>query len=228
MTSTLISECKRTGICHSRFDDTPFHDGPDDEGTMVAFCSSAGRFPNVLRECEDRGLPVTVVTSAIEMPKDPKTAVINVPNLGAVTNALLKVANDATDVVAEVKRQIPESETLVSFGLVHPRFIFYYGQSIPQVPWPRTAADVPTDVTYFCCYASSVNASAEPSQARPQDHSTRALPFDWERIAVVSLALNRTGNQPVDIVVGRIVKSPALTTAVNTTDNTQQPRTFRR
>ncbi len=68
---------------------------------------------------------------------------------GPVLNVFQQKANDLHAPVAKFKALIPDPEHIVSLGPIHHRFVWYYGQPIKCVPWPRKPDDLPGDVTYF-------------------------------------------------------------------------------
>jgi 4-amino-4-deoxy-L-arabinose transferase-like glycosyltransferase len=78
-------------------------------------------------------------------------AFLGLVNTGIVVDAVLKVSNPLTEsAVAELRNKLPEATRLVSLGFADHLFAYYYRDSIPTVPWPEDAEDLPPDVEYFC------------------------------------------------------------------------------
>jgi hypothetical protein len=76
----------------------------------------------------------------------------------------------SVDIVAEVQRlksRLPARANLISLGIIHHRFGYFYGTPIEAVPWPRKAQDFPTPGSYFC-----FDLTAQPP----------TLPFAWEKV----------------------------------------------
>ena len=129
---------------------------------------------------------------------------------GVLMRAQMHNANDMTEVVAHVRASLPADIRLVSFGPAHHRFAYYYEALIPQLPWPRSEADVPPDVTYFCfdprtCH---VPASVVASAASLATHEPHILPFAWEQIARLDGDRNKREIPEEVTIVGRILRSP--------------------
>ncbi|HWB11189.1 MAG TPA: glycosyltransferase family 39 protein [Pirellulales bacterium] len=106
---------------------------------------------------------------------------------GPILNDAIRRSEDIAEQVTQVKERLPAGVHLVSLGRAHHPFVYYYGQTIPWLDWPKQG-DVP-DYDYFCFH--SVRGRRKP------------LPFDWEEIAVVSCDRYQRAN-PVDaMVIGR-------------------------
>jgi hypothetical protein len=78
---------------------------------------------------------------------------------------------------------------LVSFEWLHDHFLYYWRRPVPLLPWPDSAADVPDDLEYFALEA--------------RYGETRALPFDWERLAEFNTNA-RVGDPEKSVVIGRV------------------------
>ena len=90
MAKALVDGCMKWSSPYTLVPDCTFPlDLPD--ATVVAFASSASRFPDVLAECESRRLPLFVVSSNMPIPETVGTVVINGPNLGLLNLIMLDV-----------------------------------------------------------------------------------------------------------------------------------------
>jgi len=67
-----------------------------------------------------------------------------------VHSAWVAAAHDPSPQIAMIRKLLPQPEKLVSFGPVFHRFRYFYELPIRMLPRPRSAADVPPEVTYFC------------------------------------------------------------------------------
>jgi 4-amino-4-deoxy-L-arabinose transferase-like glycosyltransferase len=106
---------------------------------------------------------------------------------GPIMNDAIRRSDDIAAEVARVKERLPSGVRLVSLGRAHHPFVYYYGQTIPWLDWPKPG-DVP-DYEYFCFH--SMRGRRKP------------LPFDWEEIAVVRCDRYLRAN-PVDaMIIGR-------------------------
>jgi 4-amino-4-deoxy-L-arabinose transferase-like glycosyltransferase len=106
---------------------------------------------------------------------------------GPIMNDAIRRSEDIAAQVAQVKERLPAGARLVSLGRAHHPFVYYYGQTIPWLDWPKQA-DV-ADYEYFCFH--SMHGRRKP------------LPFDWEEIAVVRCDRYLRAN-PVDaMIIGR-------------------------
>jgi hypothetical protein len=115
---------------------------------------------------------------------------------GAVVNSRIHITNDLTPAIAQLKAQLPDSVSLVSFNRVYHRFAYEYGAPIRQTSWPATAADVPGDLAFFCF-------DHHPGELA-QTRDLKRMPFAWDVVAEISCdPLNRT-EPPKVVVIGRV------------------------
>jgi 4-amino-4-deoxy-L-arabinose transferase-like glycosyltransferase len=106
---------------------------------------------------------------------------------GPIMNDAIRRSEDIAAQVAQVKQRLPADVRLVSLGRAHHPFVYYYGQTIPWLDWPKKN-ELP-DYEYFCFH--SMNGRR------------KSLPFDWKEIAVVRCDRYQRAN-PVDaMVIGR-------------------------
>ena len=97
-------------------------------------------------------------------------------------------ANVGPDIVA-LRESLSAERGLVSFQPLHHKFIYFYEETIPILPWPATAADVPDGVVYF---AVDGRRGTEVE-----------LPFAWEPVAALNMD-RRVSSDPVkSVIVGR-------------------------
>lgn len=118
--------------------------------------------------------------------------------VGPVTDHLIRTSADTEEQVAELRNELPPHQSLVSFGLVHHRFAYYFREPIGYRRWPSSRGDVDPSLTYFCFEAS------------PRD--TPALPFAWERVAVVSCDRRRRPLPSDAVIIGRRIEATARST----------------
>lgn len=115
------------------------------------------------------------------------TAFIGLTFNGVLMNDAIRRSDDIAAQVAAVKQHLPRGTELVSFGRAHHPFVYYYGQTIAWLDWPKSP--LADRHEYFCFH--SVRGRRKP------------LPFDWEQIAVVRCD-RYLRDQPVDaMIVGR-------------------------
>jgi 4-amino-4-deoxy-L-arabinose transferase-like glycosyltransferase len=88
---------------------------------------------------------------------------------GAIMHATASRAAAIGPEVQALRQQLPEAVTLVSFGPLHHKFVYWYEAAIPILPRPTGPGDVPDDLDWF-----AINAYRD----KPLD-----LPFAWEEIA---------------------------------------------
>jgi len=133
---------------------------------------------------------------------------------GVLVNSYTKRWHMPRSEVLAVKQQIPVAGRLVSFGPVHHRFVYFYGELVRQLPWPRDMSQVPNGVEFFCFDQTAVDAMQRPADqagSRSAD-SPGALPFAWTCVATIGC--ERHKKNPQNIVIGRIARSPQGTIAV--------------
>jgi hypothetical protein len=123
-------------------------------------------------------------------------------------NSQLKIANDLTMPVADVKRKLDSPQDMVSFGAADHRFCYYYGTTIKELPWPTRMEDVPENVTCFCFTRSPTDTAEKRTSGRFWNWTTTSgvLPFQWEEIAVVACDRKRSDSPLNKMVIGRIIR----------------------
>ena len=81
-------------------------------------------------------------------------------------------------------QQLPADTQLVSLGLVHHAFAFFYGQPIPIVELPQ--ANMPEGQDYFCLHTYGTDPPP--------------LPFEWTQITMISCDRFKCDTLPKDRV----------------------------
>ena len=74
---------------------------------------------------------------------------------------------DPSGEIAELKNQLPPGTNLASFSPIEHRFAYYYGDPIAELDWPRSDADIPQGLTYFCFMRQPGDTAAVP-RCRPR------------------------------------------------------------
>jgi 4-amino-4-deoxy-L-arabinose transferase-like glycosyltransferase len=116
---------------------------------------------------------------------------------------------DPTGEIADLKNQLPPGTNLASFSPVEHRFVFYYGDPITELDWPRSNADIPQDLTYFCFMRQPGDTAESRAAGRGRTWYTTpgTLPVEWEEIASVCVERQvYIGEPPRTVVLGRIVR----------------------
>lgn len=111
---------------------------------------------------------------------------------GPIINAQAHDAMNVGPDVAAVREHLGKSSAglpIVSFGKLHHRFLYYYGEHIPMLPRPESMDEVPEDVDYFAI------------GIRPGE--TAELPFEWEEVAELNMERGRTDRPTDRVVIGR-------------------------
>ena len=108
-----------------------------------------------------------------------------------VTDFHVRTSPDTAADVAHVQEQLPGAIPMVSFDQIHHRFAFYYGKAIAQTTFPKTAHELPDNLTYFCFDA--------PPALR------ESIPFRWEEVAVISMERKRRSDPKEVVIIGRRV-----------------------
>jgi len=135
-------------------------------------------------------------------------AFLGISYVGPVLNLRLKKSNDLGPPLAELRGNLLPNEHLVSFGAVAHRFVYFYGEPIPELVWPTTEAEVPPGVTYFCFDLHRGDNAERRLNGRGRKWSITpgTLPFDWEPIGVFPAAPLRGNNPDTTVIVGRILR----------------------
>ncbi len=107
---------------------------------------------------------------------------------GPVLQILVQRTEHLGPEVQAVHQRLPAGARLVSFEPLHHRFVYFWGEPIPILPWPERAADVPSDVVWF-----ALNASFG---------ETRELPFPWKPVAELNMN-PRIGDPTRSVIVAK-------------------------
>jgi len=108
---------------------------------------------------------------------------------GVMINMYVNASVDTEVAVARLKRQLPKGHRLVSLGLVHHLFAYYYRDPITPIAWPSDGRELNVKGTYFCF------------NRFPSTEVT--IPFAWEEAATVSVARYRSQRARSIVVIGR-------------------------
>jgi hypothetical protein len=116
---------------------------------------------------------------------------------------------DPREEIAELKDRLPAGANLVSFSPIEHRFAYYYGGSIDELDWPRSVADIPKDVTYFCFMRQPGDTAGSRDAGRGRTWYTTpgTLPVEWEEIGSVCVERQvYVGEPPRTVVLGRVIR----------------------
>ncbi len=150
-----------------------------------------------------------------ERPDRVVTAVATLACFAGLTQVTLMVdsrvrgANDLSETIAQIKRQMPYGSHLVSLDRVYHRFAYCYAEPIRRIGWPERPKDMPPDVTYFCFdYRPWDNAERRISgDGRTATLTSGTLPFEWEKIAEIPCDPVRRAVATRYVIVGRVRKA---------------------
>jgi 4-amino-4-deoxy-L-arabinose transferase-like glycosyltransferase len=127
---------------------------------------------------------------------------------GSVLTQLAARRQDTGPAVAELRSKVPRPEALVSFGPIHSRFRYFWGDLIPEIAWPRTLDALPPEVDYF-------SFDLRPSETPGARIVTRGmvvwttpttLPFEWRRIGAVDCGRKPMNPPDAEVVVGQVIR----------------------
>jgi 4-amino-4-deoxy-L-arabinose transferase-like glycosyltransferase len=127
---------------------------------------------------------------------------------GAVINVNVARWNDVMRPIADVKELIPDGISLVSFAPIEHRFAYYYDDPIPELAWPETVEDLPTNVEYFCFmrHAGDTATKRFAGRGRTMTYTSGTLPFAWEELASISVARSSRERNTRIVVLGRVLR----------------------
>ncbi|WP_010587400.1 ArnT family glycosyltransferase [Schlesneria paludicola] len=104
--------------------------------------------------------------------------------IGLITTVQEHRCQDIAGPIQQLKQTLPAGTKLVSLGLVHHAFAFFYQQPIPIVEMPVTK--LPEGVEYFCLHTYAT----DPPE----------LPFEWKQLAVINCDRFQSEGVPKDRV----------------------------
>jgi hypothetical protein len=116
---------------------------------------------------------------------------------------------DPSDEIADLRSQLPPGTNLVSFSPIEHRFVYYYGDSITELDWPRSEADIPPGLTYFCFMRQPGDTAESRAAGRGRTWymTPGTLPIEWEEIGSVCVERQvYIGEPPRTVVLGRVVR----------------------
>jgi len=143
------------------------------------------------------------------------TAFVGLAYTGVVINVMMAGWDDLAERVAEARSRLPAPERLVSFGAIHHRFCYYYGDTIAQLRWPERTEDVPAGVDYFCFAHHRNDTPQRRAEGRGRTWSTTpgTLPFAWQEIARVPCESRLRSVHHNTVIIGRIIGPTASDSA---------------
>jgi 4-amino-4-deoxy-L-arabinose transferase-like glycosyltransferase len=128
---------------------------------------------------------------------------------GFMVNAnVARWINPSVD-IAELKKQLPPGTNLASFSPIEHRFAYYFGDPIAELDWPRSEADIPQCLTYFCFMRQPGDTAEARAAGRGRSwyKTPGILPVEWEEITSVCVERQvYKGEPPRQVVLGRIVR----------------------
>lgn len=127
--------------------------------------------------------------------------------VGILLNVQSRDWNHPRPAVLAAKERLPDPEQLVSFGPVDHRFVYFYGHTIREAPWPDSPAELPPGITYFCFDRHLGDTPEVRLNGRGRQWSTTSgtLPFAWEEVAVVDCERRLRPRPHGVVVIGRIL-----------------------
>jgi len=128
---------------------------------------------------------------------------------GVLVNVNVSRWIDPSSEMAELKNRLPPGTTLASFSPIEHRFAYYYGDSIAELDWPVSGADIPPGVTYFCFMRQPGDTAESRAAGRGRSwyKTPGTLPVAWEEIASVCVERQvYIGEPPRTVVLGRVVR----------------------
>lgn len=134
---------------------------------------------------------------------------------GPMINIVKRDANDMTQIVNQIKSQLPPNETLVSLGPVFHRFAWYYGQPIEERKWPVQIEELSPDTEYFCfdwCRGDTPERRVQ-SRGILYELVPGTLPFQWEKVAFIPCDPSQTDRPKNGVFIGRVIRDPGTTAA---------------
>lgn len=145
---------------------------------------------------------------------------------GVEKNAVDRLSNDMGPQIAEVKSEIPAPDRVVSFGPIFHRFAYFYGHTIPELPWPSTLDEVPEEVTYFCFDQRPEDTSERRTNGRGRvsEYTPGTLPFEWEEVARIPCGRSLRDDPRFCVIIGR-VKREASTARANRSGEADSAKT---
>jgi hypothetical protein len=127
---------------------------------------------------------------------------------GAVVNVNVARWNNPIDEAAEARQIIPRGAKFVSLSPMEHRFLYYYGQNIAELPWPRNIGELPADVDYFCFMRTPKDTAAARMSGRGRTPywTPGTLPFAWQELTAI--CIDRQVNTPTarQVVIGRVIR----------------------
>jgi hypothetical protein len=128
---------------------------------------------------------------------------------GVLVNVNVSRWIDPNCEITELKNQLPPGTVLASFSPIEHRFAYYFGDSIAELDWPISTADIPPGLTYFCFMRQPGDTAESRAAGRGRTwyKTPGTLPVKWEEIASVCVERQvYIGEPPRTVVLGRVVR----------------------
>jgi 4-amino-4-deoxy-L-arabinose transferase-like glycosyltransferase len=128
---------------------------------------------------------------------------------GVLVNVNVARWIDPADEIANLKNQLPPGTDLASFSPIEHRFVYYYGDPITEFDWPRSAANIPPELTYFCFMRQPGDTAESRAAGRGRTWYTTpgTLPIAWEELGAVCVERQVYIDEPPrTVVLGRVVR----------------------
>jgi hypothetical protein len=127
---------------------------------------------------------------------------------GIKVNVNVTRFNNPVPTVAEFKQLVPPNVRLVSFSPAEHRFLYYFADPITELGWPKTLADLPDDVEYFCFMrhpGDTADARAS-GRGRTPYNTPGTLPFAWEEVKSICVDRQAQRSDIATVVLGRVIR----------------------
>jgi hypothetical protein len=127
---------------------------------------------------------------------------------GSVLTQQAQRRQDAGPAVAALRSKVPRPEALVSFGPIHSKFRYFWGDLIPEIAWPTTIDGLPPEVDYFSfdLRPSDIPGSRIATRGMVTWTTPRTLPFEWREIGAVDCGRKPMDPPDAEVVVGQVIR----------------------
>jgi 4-amino-4-deoxy-L-arabinose transferase-like glycosyltransferase len=127
---------------------------------------------------------------------------------GIKVNVNVTRFNNPVSAVAEFKQLVPSNIRLVSFSPAEHRFLYYFADPVTELGWPKTLADLPDDVEYFCFmrHPGDTAVARASGRGRTPYNTPGTLPFAWEEVKSICVDRQAQRNDIATVVLGRVIR----------------------
>jgi 4-amino-4-deoxy-L-arabinose transferase-like glycosyltransferase len=154
-------------------------------------------------------------TSRAEESPRPQLAILSLGCLlglaytGAMITSRVQGANDLADLPARFQAASQAPVPMVSLGRIYHRFAYCYATPIEQIAWPKSMAEVPDGLEYFCFDWHPGYFDPPDSADHGRPGTTAPLPFEWDRVAQIGCDPVKRKDAHTVVVVGRVRRAQA-------------------